>query len=88
MQEFAILVTAQVHYSEIEWAAYLESARKVGVPEGTISAIRGRTVTSGLRDALIIDAGRQVFTERRINDELYALALAQFGAKGLVELIY
>lgn len=89
VQEIAILVTARAHDSEFEWAAHVESARKVGVSEGTISAIQNRTVTSGLdkRDALIIDAGRQLFTERQINDELYALALAHFGAKGLVELI-
>ena len=89
MQEIAILVTARVHYSEFEWAAYVESARKVGVSEGMISEIRGGAVISRLdkRDALIIDAGQQVFTECRINDELYALALARLGAKGPVELI-
>ena len=88
MQEIAILVTARVHYSEFEWAAYVESARKVGVSEGMLSEIRGAVISRlDKRDALIIDAGQQVFTECRINDELYALALARLGAKGPVELI-
>ena len=89
VQEIAILVTARAHDSEFEWAAHVEAARKTGVSEETISAIQNRTSTNGLskRDALIVDTGRQLFAERRINDGLYARALAHFGAKGLVELI-
>ena len=89
VQEIAILVTARAHDSEFEWAAHVEAARKTGVSEETISAIQNRIPTTLLskRDALIVDTGRQLFAERRINDGLYARALAHFGAKGLVELI-
>ncbi|MEM7747230.1 MAG: carboxymuconolactone decarboxylase family protein [Pseudomonadota bacterium] len=89
VQEIAILVTARAHDSEFEWAAHVETARKVGVAEVTIAAIQRRSETNSLsdRDALIVAVGRQLFAERHIDDELFGRALAHFEAKGLVELI-
>lgn len=89
VQEIAILVTARVHNSEFEWAAHVETARKVGVAESTIVAILSRSTTDPLsdRDALIIAVGRQLFTERRLSNELYRRAHDHFGEQGLVELI-
>ena len=88
-QEVAILITARSHESEFEWAAHDPAARRAGVPDATITAILDMAPTAGLDadDALIIDLGRQLFGERRIEQDLYDRAAARFGNRGLVELV-
>lgn len=88
-QEVAILVTARAHDSEFEWAAHDPAARRAGVSEATIRAILEKGPTDGLApdDALIIDLGRQLFANRRIEQALYERAAERFGHRGLVELV-
>lgn len=88
-QEVAILVTARAHRSEFEWAAHAPAARRAGVPEAAIAAILADQPADGLEagDALVIRLGRQLFDERRIEQDLYDEALARFAERGLVELV-
>ena len=91
-QEIAILVTARAHRSEFEWSAHDPAARRAGVPDAVIAAIRTDAPTDRVegmeeRDALIIAVGRELFATRGLSQPLYDAALAEFGSRGLVELI-
>lgn len=89
VREVAILVTAREHDSRFEWQQHERVASKVGVPVATIDAIKHRAPLDGLdeTDALVIRLGRQVFGDRSVDSDLFAAALAQFGAQQLIDLI-
>ena len=88
VREVAILATARQFDSQFEWAAHEGVARKEGVPEAVIDAIRHRKPTAGLpeADAVIIELGREAFGDKRVKPETFARALKQFGPKDLVTL--
>lgn len=88
-REIAIITTARAHDSQFEWAAHAPLAAKVGVGAATIDAVRHNRPLDGLpeRDALIIAVGRELFGARKLSPDLYDRAVAQFGERGLVELI-
>lgn len=89
VRELAILVTARSHDSRFEWAAHEAEARKEGVPAEAIETVRRNRPTAGLadEDAAVIELGREMFVARKVSDATYAQALAQFGRKGLVNLV-
>jgi 4-carboxymuconolactone decarboxylase len=88
VREVAILATARACDNQFEWAAHEVQARKDGVPDACIDAIKHRTSTDGLdeTDALIIDLCRESYVVRAVSSATYARALARFGARQLVDL--
>ena len=89
VRELAILVTARAVDSVFEWQAHEPEALKEGVTQATIDIIKHRRGTAGLAepDKIIIDLGREIFATRKVAAETFRRALAQFGAKGLVDLV-
>lgn len=89
VRELAILVTARAHDSQFEWAAHEAEARREGVPEAVIEIVRHRRPSEGLAeaDAAVIELGREIFAARRVSPQTYSRALAQFGRRGLVDLV-
>jgi 4-carboxymuconolactone decarboxylase len=89
VREVAILAAARATDSQFEWAAHEVIARKEGVPDAAIDAIKHRKPTRGLEenDALVIDLCRASFERRRVPAELYARALATFGEAQIVDLV-
>jgi len=89
VRELAILVTARALDSQFEWAAHAEEARREGITDAVIETVRHRRPTEGLAeaDAVIIELGREIFTARKVSPHTYARALAQFGRRGLVDLV-
>jgi 4-carboxymuconolactone decarboxylase len=87
--ELAILVAAREMDSKFEWAAHEPAAIDAGVPAGTIDVVRFKKATDGLTETeiLIIEFGRQLFRERRIDADRYAAARAMFGDKQLVDFV-
>ena len=69
------------------WGAQTGSARRQGVPESTISAIREKH-TRGVpaEDAQIIDFTRRLLVEHRVDDATFAALKKRFGERGLIEL--
>ncbi len=88
-REIAIITTARAHNSQFEWAAHAPLAAKVGVEGATIDAVRHNRPLDGLpaRDALVIAIGRELFSARKLSQDLYNQARDHFGERGLVELI-
>jgi 4-carboxymuconolactone decarboxylase len=69
------------------WGAQTGNARKQGVPESTITAIRekhSRGVPS--EDAQIIDFTRRLLREHRVDEATFAALRKRFGERQLLEL--
>jgi 4-carboxymuconolactone decarboxylase len=85
----ATLITARAFDSQFEWAAHERVARKAGVSETTIEAIKHRRPTDGLpeEDAAIIELGRETFGRHQVSAETYARALKLFGPHDLCDIV-
>jgi len=88
-RELAILVTAREHDSQFEWRAHEPEALAEGVAPAVIDIVRHRRDLAGLdaADAIVIALGREMFGARKVSPETFAKALAQFGRRGLVDLV-
>jgi 4-carboxymuconolactone decarboxylase len=69
------------------WGAQIGGARKLGVPESTITAIREKH-TRGVppEDAQIVDFTLQLMRKHRVDDATFKAIQARFGDEGLIEL--
>ena len=86
--EIAILVTAQHWRAEFEWWAHARFARRAGIPDAIIEAIR-KNEEPPFEDPsqhLVFDFCRALIATRRVDDELYARTKELLGEPGLVEL--
>ena len=87
--ELAILITAREFDSNYIWSAHEPTALKVGVPQSTIDVIKFRKDASGVagKDGLVINMGRQIFRDHKLDSATYSKAMETFGKQGLVELV-
>ena len=87
--ELAILVAAREMDSRFEWAAHEPAAIEAGVAAQTIDVVRFKKPTDGLgeTEVLIIEFGRQLFRERRVDADRFAAARALFGDRGIVDFV-
>jgi 4-carboxymuconolactone decarboxylase len=69
------------------WGAQTGGARKLGVPESTITAIREKH-TRGVppEDAQIVDFTLQLMRKHRVDDATFKAIQARFGPEGVIEL--
>src|ERR687885_1018709 len=69
------------------WGAQTGGARRQGVPESTITAIRERH-TRGVppEDAQVIEFTRQLLQKHRVDDATFKAIQARFGNDGLIQL--
>jgi 4-carboxymuconolactone decarboxylase len=88
-RELAILVTAREAHSQFEWAAHEPQALKEGLDQKTIDIVKYGISSKGLpeMDAVVIELGRQMFDQKKVDSETYASALKLFGPRGLVDLV-
>jgi len=89
VRELAILTTARALDSQFEWAAHEPEALRQGIAPEVIDVIRFRRDTARLdpADAIVIELGREIFTERKVSPATFNRALAQFGRRSLVDLV-
>jgi 4-carboxymuconolactone decarboxylase len=89
LREVALLATARACDSRFQWVAHEPLARREGVPQDAIDAIRDHRSTAGLADddALVIDLARAIWRERMVSPELFARAQARFGPHRLIDLV-
>ena len=83
----AAMVVAREYEAAYVWGAQTGSARRQGVPESTIAAIRDKH-SRGLppEDAQIIDFTRDLLTKHRVDDATMKALQKRFGNHQLVEL--
>jgi len=89
IRELAILVTAQEIDSQFGWTAHEPIALKEGLPQEIIDIVKYRRSVANLSEIeeVIIQFGRQMFSQKKVNSETFARALKIFGSKELVDLV-
>jgi len=87
-RELAIITVARVFDAQYEWAAHAVLARKAGVREEVIAAIRERRAPAGFTpaEAQIFGYANSLLREHRVSDEAFAALQKRFGLEGLVDL--
>jgi len=83
----AAMTVAREFDAEYVWGAQTGGARRQGVPESTITAIREKH-TRGVppEDAQIIDFTRRLLREHRVDAATFQALRGRFGESGLIEL--
>jgi 4-carboxymuconolactone decarboxylase len=87
--ELAILVVAKRWHAQYEWAVHTTEARKAGLQDPVVEAIR-TGVTPAFpepADRVVYDFAQAVVTEGRVSDELYRTAVGDLGERAVVELV-
>jgi alkylhydroperoxidase family enzyme len=87
--EVAICVAAWEIEQQYEYSAHEPAALRYGAPQAVIDTIKYDREPVGLspEETVIINVGRQIMREHKLDSELYAEAVRLFGRKGLVELV-
>jgi 4-carboxymuconolactone decarboxylase len=88
IQELAMLVTARELDCQHIWNAHAASARKAGVRDAIVDALRDRKELPALAadEAAVVHYGREFFRTHRVSRGAFQSALEQFGRQGVVEL--
>ena len=89
LSELAILVTARHWTAHYEWYAHEKFARKAGIEDAVIAAIAARRTPDFAREdeRVLYDFCHVFYRDHRVDDATYARALAQFGERGIVDLV-
>lgn len=87
--ELAILITAREHDAPFEWSLHEMEAVAVGLDPDVIDVVRNREALSGLgdREAVIIQAGREMYGEHHLSAETYRRAVDLFGEANFVDVV-
>jgi 4-carboxymuconolactone decarboxylase len=88
-QKIASCVVGQHHQAKFEFAAQTPYARKAGLSESVIEALRTGEIPDfdNPDERTIYDFCRQLVTTRRVDDDAYARARDVLGETQLVELV-
>ena len=88
LSELAVLITAAHWGADYEFAVHVPEARKAGVPQAAIDALRsGKSPSFADDDSRLIHAFATAFCATRdVPDALFAEAIARFGRRRVVEL--
>lgn len=89
VREVALLATERELDNQFQWSLHEPEARRAGVPQATIDAIKFRRSAAGLdaTDALVITLARQLWRDRKVTSEIFAQAKALFGPHMLIDLV-
>jgi 4-carboxymuconolactone decarboxylase len=83
----AAMTTAREFEAIYVWGAQTGGARRLGVPEATITAIREKH-SRGIppEDAQIVEFTRQLLQKHRVDDATFKAIQGRFGSDGLIQL--
>ena len=89
VQELAIIATARSMDCAYIWNAHSGLARKAGVSDALITAIRDREALPAMADdeSAVLTLVTSVLTEHKVSDAAFQAALAQFGMQNTIDLI-
>lgn len=88
MFQICTLIAAREFDENYEWNSHETGARRAGVDQRTIDAIKFNRGVEGLpeKDALVIRFGRAIFRDHKVPSDLYAEVVKTFGRQGMFEL--
>ena len=89
LMELAILTTAREHDQPYEWSLHEMEAVAVGLDPDVIDVVRHRRPLMGLgdREAVIIQAGREIFGGHHLSSDTYRRAVTLFGESNFVDVV-
>lgn len=89
LSEMAILITARTWKAQYEWFAHAPLARKGGLSDAIIEAIRTNRKPEGMQpdEAALYAFCTELHTAHVVSEQTYAQALGVFGEAGLVEIL-
>jgi 4-carboxymuconolactone decarboxylase len=87
--ELMVLIIARHWGAQYEWFVHESAARKEGLPDAVIEAVRaGRTPAfTDPNEQLVYDVVSELLATKKLSDPTYARALAAFGLELLIEFI-
>ncbi|MBY5474433.1 4-carboxymuconolactone decarboxylase [Rhizobium leguminosarum bv. trifolii] len=87
--ELVILFTARHWTAHQVWTSHRRYALQYGIDEWVIETIAAgmAPVFTKPRDQIVYDVSKALLEQRRVSDALYARANAEFGERGVVELV-
>lgn len=89
LNEFVILLTARQWTQQYEWYVHAPIARKAGVEQDVIDAIRdGRRPSTMTEDEQIVyDFILELRRDQSVSDKTYARAVHRFGEQGVIDMV-
>jgi 4-carboxymuconolactone decarboxylase len=87
-RELAVIATARERDCPYVWAAHAPAARREGVAEAIVLAVRDRTEVTGATEAQrdVVELVRQLLRTHQVDQALFDRLLAEHSLPGLVEL--
>ncbi len=88
VRELAVIATARELDCLYEWKAHEGGARRAGVREEAIAAVRDHEAPEGLTDdeRLVVTYVQELLRNHRVPEETFQAALQRFGLQQLVDL--
>jgi 4-carboxymuconolactone decarboxylase len=88
IQELAIITTARAMDCPYVWNAHAPAARRAGVSDALIAALRERQPLPSMSadEAAVINYATEFFQTHKVSQKTFQTALEQFGAQHLTEL--
>ena len=88
IQELAILATARAFDCPYIWNAHAPAARREGVSDALVDAIRDRQPLPSMAadEQAIVNYCKEFYANHRVSASTFQIALEQFGAQHLVEI--
>ncbi len=88
MVELAISITGRFWEANVEWAAHAPRAVEFGIPQSVVDEVyAGKRPADPPECGLMYDVCMTMHTEHRLPIELYRKAVAQWGERGLAEIM-
>src|SRR5215204_886434 len=89
VRELAILIACRETNYSLEWNAHEPSALKAGVDAKTIDVVRRNAALTGVddKDAVVIQFGRQMLHDGKMDATTFARAVKLFGQRGAMDLV-
>jgi 4-carboxymuconolactone decarboxylase len=89
VRELAILVACRETNYHLEWNAHEPSAVKQGVAASVIDVVRNQQPVTGLdaKSATIIQFGRQLFTDRKVDSATFKQAVELLTERGVMDMV-
>ena len=88
IRELGMLVAARENDCQFIWHAHAPAARQAGLKSEIVDALRDKQEIPDLApdEAALVSYGQEFFRTRRVSQNTFDSALAQFGVLGLTEL--
>ena len=86
--ELSALIAAREFDQQNEWSGHEPAALKAGLEQSVIDVVKYNRPVTGLseKDATVINLGRALLRDHKVNPELWAKTVEHFGRQGAVEI--